>query len=108
MEKKCTFSHIEHPQEKRNSQKYHFIELSKSWGTEAFTEHSSGKFTELFRIKCGTLNNSENFSQFFRTMFRKCLYPQLLDNSINFIELLFPCRVDPAVRLGEGGLKRKQ
>ena len=29
----------------------------------------------------------EKFSKFSRTLFRKCLYPQLLNISINFIEL---------------------
>ena len=62
---------------------------------------SYGKFTELFRIKCGTFNNfsecsefySENFCKFSKTLFRKYLYPQLMHISIKFLELFFPCMV---------------
>ena len=62
-----------------------------------FTEQSFGKFTQLFRIKCETLKKkifessafySEHFCTFDRFLFRKCLYPQPLNGSINFIELL--------------------
>ena len=31
----------------------------------------------------------EKFCKFSRTLFRKCLYPQLLNSSINFTKLLF-------------------
>ena len=66
-------------------------------GIQAFTEKSFGKFTEIFRITCITLKKtiessafySEKFFKFSRTRFRKCLYSQLLNSSINFIELFF-------------------
>ena len=31
----------------------------------------------------------EKFCKFSRTLFRKCLYPQLLNSSINFTKLFF-------------------
>ena len=58
----------------------------------AFTEQSSTKFMELFIIniefsiifsECSAFY-IEKFYKFCRTLFRKCLYPQLLKNSINF------------------------
>ena len=68
-------------------------------GIQAFTEQSFGKFRQLFRIKCGTFRKNHwkfcilfynrKFFTFSRARFRKCLYPQLLSDSINFNELFF-------------------
>ena len=68
-------------------------------GIQVFMKQSSKKFTELFRIKCGTLKHFFwifriliwKFCNFSKTLFRKCMYPQLLNSSINFTELFFPC-----------------
>ena len=34
---------------------------------------------------------SEKFCKFCRSLFHKCLYPQLLNSSINFTKPFFPC-----------------
>ena len=63
---------------------------------QALTEQSSGKFTELFSTKCRTYNHFSGCytfhyvksCKFSRTLFRKCLYTQLLNSSLNFTKLI--------------------
>ena len=61
-------------------------------GIQAFTEQSSKKFMELVIInmelsiifpECSAFY-IEKFYKFCRILFSKCLYPQLLNSSINF------------------------
>ena len=66
-------------------------------GIQAFTEQSSTKFIELFIINMElsiifpefSAFYIEKFYKFYKTLFRKCLYPQLLNSSINFTKLFF-------------------
>ena len=64
---------------------------------QAFTEQRSTTFIELFIInmelsiifpECSAFY-IEKFYKFCRTLFRKCLYPQLLNSSLNFTKLFF-------------------
>ena len=59
-------------------------------GIKAFTGQSSTKIIELSKIfpECSAFY-IEKFYKFCRTLFRKCLYPQLLNSSINFTKIFF-------------------
>ena len=74
-----------------------FRELFKSWGYR----HLPNKILEnvqncseydadlsIIFSECFTFY-PEKFCTFYRTLFRKCLYPQLLNSSINFTKLIF-------------------
>ena len=81
----------------RKNSSIKFIELFKRWG------HRNLRYTALENLqnflewnvelsiifsKCSAFY-SEKFCKFSKTLFRKCLYSQLLHSSINFIELFF-------------------
>ena len=61
-----------------------FIELFKSWGYRYLrNQELSMIFHEYFAFY------SEKFCKCSRTLYRECLYPQLLKSSINFTKLFF-------------------